>query len=456
MTTVSQDLATLVSAFDITKVNETTCSVVDDLLLDTIGCSIGAFASPPIKSLRRTFEGSGGRREATILGTSRVAAVENAALINAAMARYLDYNDCYMSAAAACHPSDHIMALLSVAEAQGATGRDLVEAIVIAYEVEGLGLDACAVRPNGFDYVAWGVYSSVAAVGSLMDLTREEMTNAFGIAGASNNPLYVTRQGDISMWKGVAHAYATHNAIQACRMAQQGMTGPTEVFEGPFGFFDVVTKSEMSFAAGFEYERLRVLETSIKSFACGYYIHSPVAGTLQLIDSNDIDPGEINAINIEMFDHAVDALATPEKWAKDLTRETADHSIPYTVAVAALDGEVTPAQYAPNRLDAADVHDMMARVDVESSQSLTDHRNEHPRHIPSITTIRVDDQVFQTRVDCPLGHPENPMSRGQVEAKFRDNCERYLSEEQQRQCIDLCADVVALEEVGALTDAVVI
>jgi 2-methylcitrate dehydratase len=456
MSTVSQDLATFASEITADELGEETWSAVEALLVDTIGCSVAAYASPPVTALRRAFGGSDGRRSATVVGTDRSAAVADAALVNASMSRYLDYNDCYMCAGGACHPSDHVMALLSVAEAEGATGAQLVESIVAAYEVEARGLEACPVRGQGFDYVAWGVYSSAAAVGTLMDLTHDQLVDAIGIAGASNAPLYVSRRGDVSMWKGVAHPYATHNAIQACEMARHGLSGPTAVFEGPFGFFDVVTKAEMSFDAPPDHGDLRVLGTAIKPYATGYYIQSAVAGTLELLDAHDVAPGAIDGIEVRSFDHAVSVLAGPEKRARGLTRETADHSIPYTVAVAALDGEVTAAQYAPERLDADDVHDMIARVTVEADSALSEHRETHPRHIPAVTTIRAGGETYRTRVDCPPGHPENPMSRERLEAKFAENCRGFLSDDQVQRVVDLCGDVERLERVDPLLEALVV
>ena len=456
MSTVSQDLASFVANITISDIDEDIREKTGELLLDTIGCSIAAFTSPPVKALRRTYTGSTDGELATVVGTDSRASVADAVLINAAMARYLDYNDCYMGVTGACHPSDHIMALLSVAEAEGASGTELVEAIVTAYEIEARGIDECPVRTNGFDYVTWGIYSSVAAAGKLMHLSQEKLVNAFGIAGASNNPLYISRRGEVSMWKGVAHAYATHNAIQACQMARNGMTGPEAIFEGPFGFFEAISDGEITFPDQSDFEDLRIMGTSIKPFACGYYIHSPVTGVLQSIDEHEIDPNAIDSIRIEIFEHAADMLATPDKWATDLNRETADHSIPYTVAVAVLEGEVTPDQYSKRHLQSTSVHELMDQIEVEGTPELSDHRSQYPRHIPSITTITVDGEKYETRVNCPLGHPENPMSDEQIERKMIKNCRSYLSDTQIREAIDACRLITELDSVAPLLRTLVI
>jgi len=186
----------------------------------------------PSKHLRRAFGSIDASDGATVFGSGATTRTEYAGLINATMVRYLDYNDTYISEGRACHPSDHIPALISVAEAEDRTGEELIEAIVLAYEIEGMGLDTGVTWEHDYDYVTWGAYSSVAAAGKLMGLSRTQLKQALGIAGSSNVALSISRKDEVSMWKGAAHAYVVHNAIQACQMARVGMTGPRRVFEG--------------------------------------------------------------------------------------------------------------------------------------------------------------------------------------------------------------------------------
>ena len=456
MSSTSQQLAEYVAAISFDDFGDDVVEATNELLLDTIGCSLGAFASPPVKSLRREYANHSGNTAATIAGTTETVPVEYTGLINATMARYLDYNDCYMTPTGACHPSDHIMALMSVAEDEGATGADLVEAIVTAYEVQCLGMEQAPVRQNGFDYVTWGAYSSAAAVGKLMGLAGTDLVNAIGIAGASNAPLYVSRRGDVSMWKGVAHPYVTHNAIQACQMVRSGMTGPGAVFDGEYGFREVVSDADLEFGDVPAGDGYRITETGIKHFAAGYYIHSPVTGALELVEEHDIDHEEVDAVHVDIFDHAKELLATPEKWDTDQTRETADHSVPYTVAVAIVDGEVTPEQYEPHRLRAPEVHELMETVTVEGDGELTEHREENPRHIPSRTSITVNGSEYRTRVDAPRGHPERPLTDAQLEEKFENLCSDFLTDEQIATAIDRSRNVHELDTVEPLLDSLVV
>ena len=98
----------------------------------------------------------------------------------------------------------------------------------------------------------------------------------------------------------------------------------------------------------------------------------------------------------------------------------------------------------------------MDQIEVAADPDLTAHRSEHPRHIPSVTTVRADGQEYQTRVDCPLGHPENPMSDEQIRGKLADNCRGYLSDEQVESCIKACRSVADLDSVDPVVRTLII
>jgi 2-methylcitrate dehydratase len=210
-------LAGYAAGFD-PDVDRETRDLAGRFVLESLACSVGAYAAEPGKRLRSAYGDRRAGTEATLLGTDRTVAPEYAALVNGTMVRYLDYNDCYLSGDSVCHPSDHIPGLLAVAESEGADGTDLLAAIVLAYEVECRGVDTGVVWDSGFDYVTWGTMSTAAAVGRLMGLDRATIRDAIGIAVTSGNALLAARLGDVRMWKGVPHPYVTHGAIQACQM----------------------------------------------------------------------------------------------------------------------------------------------------------------------------------------------------------------------------------------------
>lgn len=424
-------------------------------VLDSLGCCLGGYTSPPSKHLRSIYGDRDDSNCATVIGAGTTTPVEYAGLINTAMVRYLDYNDTYISEGRACHPSDHIPALLSVAETEGRTGEEFVEAVVLAYEIEGLGLDTGVTWENGYDYVTWGSYATAVAAGKLMGLSREELVNAIGIAGSSNVTLSVSRKGDVSMWKGIATAYATHNGIQACQMARAGITGPGEVFEGPGGFFEVVANRELEIdrIGGRNGADYRITNSHLKPFPCGYYMQAMIAGVRDLVDEHDVDPDTIDDVTIRTFAEPAELLADPEKWSKDLTRESADHSIPYTVAIAIIYGDVRPEHYRQKYRQEARVHDLMDRVVVEESEQLTEYARSNPDSTPSIVELDVGDRRYETRIDYALGHAENPLSRAELEGKMEAMAGPLLPAEQIDDAIELCEELETVPEVDPLVEA---
>ena len=432
------------------------------LVIDSLGCSIAAFSSPPSKVLRTTYRNQT-PPEATVLGTHNELPTEYAALVNATMGRYLDFNDCYTTGSSACHPSDHIPALLAVAEHEGASGRDLIEAIVLTYEIQCRGVDTGALWNRGFDYVTWGAHAAGLGVGKLMGLSTEELVNALGIVGTSSNGLLISRLGEVSMWKAVAQPYATHNAIQACQMARNGLTGPTKLFEGveerdgEGGFFYAVSDGPVELEAlGGRDGDFRVMETSFKAFACGYFTHPSITAVLDIVREHDLAPEDLESIDVETFDQAIQVYASgPEKWASDINRETADHSLPYNVAVAAIDREVMPHQYEEEYLRDDQVHDVMQRISAVEDEELTEYRLDHPRHVPARATIVANGETYVNRVNFPIGHPERPMSMDDIVEKF-ENLVDDLTNEQMDTTIEICKQLESQDDFDGLTNALTI
>lgn len=440
MTLTSEKLATYTNELKFQDLTDEAIDRTERIVYDTIGCALGAYTSPPSKALRECYSDYDG--SATVFGSGDRTATEYSAFINSAMARYLDYNDTYVSEGRAIHPSDHIPALMAVAESEGSTGEELIEAIVLAYEIEAGGRDTGALNGTGFDYVVWGTLSCSAAVGKLMGLTHNELISAIGIAGTSSNGLVISRSGDISMWKGCAHGYVNHNAVQACQMARAGMTGPEALFEGRGGFFETVTGEEFDIPfGGKENETFRVEQTNIKPYPCGYYIGSAVEAGLTLLEENNIDIDTIESITVESFQNAAQALTGPEKRTIGMTRETADHSIAYTVAVSLVDGQLTPRQYQADKLNSKEVFEIVDKITVEENPELTQHTKEYSDSIPHIVEIHTPDGTYSERIDYPVGHWKRPMSDQQLEEKVGDMALKLLSQAQFDNLTEQCKNI---------------
>jgi 2-methylcitrate dehydratase len=397
--------------------------------IDSLGCAMGALHSDPATISRRLASTVSSTQPATVIGTSYASSPELAAFSNGVHFRYLDFNDTYLSLEPA-HPSDNIAAVLAAGEPHHASGKDLILATALAYEIQCRLCDACSIRAHGWDHVTYGSFSASLAAGKLLGLTEEQLVHVQGLAGNPNNAMRQTRVGELSMWKGAAFANASRNAVFAARLAQLGMTGPAPIFEGGMGFFKQVSgEFELDInifggqpgSNGFMIDR-----TYIKYWPAEYHSQSAIDAALQMreeIGSTD----HITSILIESFDAAVDIIGgEPEKW-RPQSRETADHSLPYCVAAALVDGDIWLEQFDEARFRDEALLALVAKIKVERDAGLSAR---YPEGIPNRIRVTLDTgRKVQREVTYPRGHAGNPMTDAEVETKFKRLSEPVIGAE---------------------------
>jgi 2-methylcitrate dehydratase len=412
-------------------------------VIDSLGCAFGAWDAEPCVIARRVASEFSAARGATLLGTNHRAPPDWAAFANGCLIRYLDYNDTYLSKEPA-HPSDNIAAALAAAESVGASGRDLITAIALAYEVQCRFCDTQSLRARGWDHVSYGAFSSALAAAKLFGLDARRMRHALGIAGVASAALRQSRVGELSHWKGCAFANAARHGVYAALLAREGMTGPAPIFEGEKGFEKLVSGSMQAARAWFDPASLgrrdwMILETSIKFWPAEYHSQSAIEAALTLRPQL-ANVGQIESVRIDSHDAAVDIIGSePEKW-RPQSRETADHSLPYLTAVALADGEVTDKQFALERLTDAKLLDLVQRVTVERHAELS---RLYPGAVGNIVTVGLrDGRELRARVDHPTGHARHPLNDEQLEAKFHALADGRLS---RRTSFDALAWVWRLE-----------
>ncbi|MGH7254600.1 MAG: MmgE/PrpD family protein, partial [Nitrospirales bacterium] len=285
MTAVLADrLATYAQTLSFTRLPDAAVHEVKRRVLDSLGCAMGAWDAPPCRIARQLAQSVKTPKGATLWGTAHRTLPELAAFTNGAMVRYLDFNDTYLSKEPA-HPSDNLAAILAAGEAAGVSGRQVIEAAALAYEVHCGLCDAAALRPRGWDHVTYGPFSSALGVAKVWDLSASHMVQAVNLAGVANIALRQTRVGDLSMWKACAFANAARNGMFAAQLAQMGMTGPSPIFEGEKGFMPLVSGAFTLPALGGEEGEgaaapFRILETYIKHFPVEYHAQTAVEAAL--------------------------------------------------------------------------------------------------------------------------------------------------------------------------------
>jgi 2-methylcitrate dehydratase len=415
------------------------------LIIDTLGCAIGAYASEPSKIARALADTVSSRQPATILGSGQQTSLDLATFANGVMIRYLDYNDGYTSKESG-HPSDAIAAVLSPAEIVHGNGKQVMTATVLAYEVFCRLCDAVSMRRRGFDHVTVGVMASTAAAAKAMGLTPEHTEQAFNLSIAANNALYQTRIGDVSLWKGCAFANASRNAVFAVQLAAKGLTGPSPIFEGPGGFFTAVSGEPFALEPfGGHGRPFKILDCTIKRYPLGLYSQTVVEAALQARHQlSKVD--DIEEVHIQTLQTAVNIMAgDAEKWHPS-NRETADHSMPYTAAVALMYGSVEPRHFSPEYWQDSKLMELVQRVKVSVSEEANRRAPEAMLSIVEVVTSR--GEHLTAEVPYHRGHYKNPMSDQEVEAKFRALAEDWLTSRQIDALLDHLWNLEQVADIG--------
>src|SRR5207248_11250130 len=258
--------------------------------IDSFATAVGAMEAEAYAIARRCALRVQGQPGAGILGGGRSSA-EWATFVNGLLIRYLDYNDTYLSLEPA-HPSDNLAPVLAVGETAGSSGRELITAAVLAYEIQCRLCDAASLRKHGFDHVTYGAISSAIAACKLLRLDAVRTTHAIGMAGVANTALRQTRTGELSMWKGCAFANAARNGVFAALLAAEGMTGPAPIFEGDLGFMKLLTGPFELAPLGGNGRPFMINETYIKFWPAEYHSQSAIDAALQLRPA----VGDLNAV----------------------------------------------------------------------------------------------------------------------------------------------------------------
>jgi len=340
-------------------------------LLDSLGCAIGAQEGEPVRIIRQQINDFGGKPLVSMIGGGRTAP-DRAAFYNSALVRYLDYNDSYLAKKETCHPSDNIGSMLAATQYADKGGRDFLTALAIAYQVQCRLSDVAPVRDRGFDHTVQGAYGAAAGAAYALGLTETQTANAIAIAGTAYNALRVTRTGNLSHWKGLAFPSVGWTSTHSAFLAKYGITGPEAVFEGNKGFKESIAGD---FRIDWSREDLEsVTKTIIKKYNAEIHSQSTLEGVEELVKRNNIKAEEIEKVVLNTFDVAYNIIGGGEEGAKKniRTKEEADHSLPYMMAVMILDGNVLPGQYVPERIMKEDVQQLLQKVQVYERREYSD------------------------------------------------------------------------------------
>jgi 2-methylcitrate dehydratase len=418
-------------------------------ILDTFGCAFGGYPAGPSRIALKLAGEITAKQSATVLCSGIKTSPDLATFANGVMIRYLDFNDAFVSLThGAGHPSDTIAALLTAAEVRGRSGRDLITATALAYEV------FCKVADT-FDYLGSGVdhstitgFAAVVGASRLMGLSAEQMVHAIGITVGGNTAIRQGRADTLSNWKAFAAADACRKAIFSAQLAQNGMTGPVNVFEGRMGFFNLISRKQTTpLRLGEPYGIRRAFT---KRFPLGQFSQTVAQAALEARPFFR-HPGEIQEVNISVSRSAIKIMAdSPDKW-RPQTHETADHSIPYAAGLVLMYGRIEPEYYEDPYLHDQRLLDLVSRMKCIPSDEAD--RNEHEFNLCELEIVLKSGERKSVRVEYHRGHFKNPMTDSEMEEKFRLLAQKHLSADRLNDLLRQLWELERQPQIGPLIAA---
>jgi len=447
---LAEELAEYANELSYEDLDDETVETTKHRLVDSIACAYAGRGEEPVENLLRYATRKGGERDASVLTDDSVTTVEHSAFANGGLIRYLDWNDTYLSKEPA-HPSDNFGAVIAAADAHEASGREAILAAVLAYELQCRLCDAASLRKNGWDHVNYGLVSATLAVAKLAGLSQGETVDALGLAINPHAAMRQARAGELTEWKGFAFGNVDRNAVVAVELASEGVNGPAPIFEGKFGFFNQLTGEFELDVDGFGGRggEFKINETYIKYYPVEYHAQAAMNIVMDLTDEVNVD--EIERIENETYEAAVSIISEEEEKWDPQTRETADHSMPYCIARAFLDGEMTLDQFAPAKIKDDDVRELMDKIEIVENEGYTDVYGEA---FPHKMVVHTADETYEREVEYPKGHPGNPLTEEELEDKFRECAEDALGEDGAGDALDFMLSVEEEDEFSRLFEYV--
>jgi 2-methylcitrate dehydratase len=395
-------------------------------ILDSLGCALGALPGKPFTLLRKQLEDFRAAGPCTLIGGGTTS-VDQAALYNSGLVRYVDLLDSYMSPGGLCHPADNFGGVLAVAESVGASGEDFMLALAIAYEIGARFTTAVPVMGKGFNHALQLAMSLATASGRLMRLTPQEMAHAIAIAAIDNVSLAAVHSEPVSQWKGFSPGITAMRAVYTTALAKRGFTGPLRLFEGPNGLNRMF---DQEIRADWTNPSLDVVRRTVMKKYCSLIHGQPVIeAVLHLKRQYKLSAGDVTSVTCETFQGGFDIAGGGSFGPKDhpTTKEQADYNLKYLIAIALLDDEVGPAQLDEVRVNSLEAQALLAKVTVKPNPQITEG---YPDHLGCKIVIRM--QSGQTLVRDQAGYEggqDQPLSWNRVVEKFNWLAEPYADAE---------------------------
>ncbi len=421
-------------------------------LLDSMGCALGGYQQHDVRIALEVLDEIAGSGPATVIGTGKRIDAVSASLANALMIRCMDYNDIYWKQDPS-HPSDIFSAAMACGERARSNGTELIVGLVLGHEFEMRLCEAAfpGIRERGWHHATLTAFVSPIVAGRMLHLTWEQIQHAIGISASRHCTLGAVTAGKLTMMKNTVDPMATQSGVLAAMLAEKGYTGPEHVIDGKEGLTHVFKPEwKLDLLTEGLGNSWRITQCGMKAFPTEALTHTPISAVLDLVKGNDLRPEQVSKIQIRSLARAADILSDPSKY-DPRTKETADHSLPYVIAAALAERQVTPVQFTMEKIMDPRIREQLQKVEVVADPEIEKVFPALQRVIVRIDTS--DGRSFSKQLDYPKGDPRNPLTDQEVEEKFSALAEGVLSAGAQKRVKET---VWNLERVASVSDLMVL
>ncbi|HLF77741.1 MAG TPA: MmgE/PrpD family protein [Dehalococcoidia bacterium] len=410
-------------------------SVVHDTkvrIIDSLGTAMGALDDERLRKRWRYFSDrpiaypEGG----LAYGVAQRLSLCDAAFLNSTMSRWLDYNDTYLAKEPA-HPSDNIGGLMAISGSESISGKDLITAIALAYDVQCRFCEAASLRSHGWDHVNYILIGQALAGGKLLGFNHEQMYNAVALALSSHAAMRQAREGTyLSEQKNMAAADAVRGAMWALEKVLAGADGPAEIVEGKHGLVQQMSGPLATSAFDGLGSHFLLSDTYIKKYPMEYHGQTVIEHALAIREELGAPAlSDIQEVVLTGYEAQLTIIGDDSK-RRPSTKETADHSVYFAFAAPLLEGKMTFEQYRPEMLSNPEILGLIDRTKFVESAKWTSlyYAPQAEREFASSARVTLKDgRTARDERRVPHGHPKNPLAEADIEAKFNSMANPVLN-----------------------------
>jgi len=417
-------------------------------LLDSVGCALGGYQQHEVTIALEVLDEIAGPGKATVIGTGKQMDAVSASLANGLMIRCMDYNDIYWKQDPS-HPSDIFPAAMACCERAGGDGRELIVGLVLGHEFEMRLCEAAfpGIRERGWHHATLTAFVSPIVAARMLRLDWAQMQHAIGISASARATLGAVTAGKLTMMKNTVDPMATQSGVLAALLAEKGYSGPEHVLDGKEGLTHCFGPEwKLNILTDGLGKSWRITQCGMKAFPTEALTHTPISAVLALVKDNHLKPDDVVKVHIRTTARGADILSDPSKYDPH-TKETADHSLPYVIAAAIAERQVTPLQFTMEKIMDPAIRAQLNKIVVVADPEIENVFPALQRVIATITTT--DGRELSKQLDYPKGDPRNPLTDKEVEEKFEALAGPVMTAAARRKAISA---IWALEKQASVTE----